>query len=71
MTAVIVLVLCLNTQCVERPILPIEPLSPFACAIHGQQAGAEWLAQHPFLAARGWRLAKWRGQMGQRAERRA
>lgn len=65
----IVIVLCLQGQCVERPIVPAEPVGLFECLAHGELAGVRFLADHPALAARGWRLARWRCEIGRREER--
>jgi hypothetical protein len=52
----LVLLICLASNPSECRTEPIAfDGGPVACAIHGQQAAAEWLALHPR-----WRLAKWR-----------
>ena len=60
MPAALFLVLSLcspSGECREsRPIL--EPMSPIACVIAGQQAAADFLAEHPSYRIGGWRCER-------------
>ena len=64
--AELVLIFCLLTNgsaCIEqRPAL--DGGSLFGCAMAAQQTATEFLADHP-----GYRLARWRCEMGRRGQR--
>jgi hypothetical protein len=52
----LLLTICLAANPSECKRQPIDfEGSQIECALYGQQAAIEWLAQHPK-----WRLAKWR-----------
>ena len=56
------LVLCLAAQprCLEHTVLPFPPFSSLVgCMVAGQQAAAQYLAEHPR-----WRLRRYRCSVG-------
>lgn len=61
MSALLILTLCSVTgECVEKA--PFGRVDSMECAVHGQMMAADWLNEN----MHGWRLARYRCQLGER-----